>query len=353
MLGPPPLPRNVEASLRDLSSARPEVRASSIEDLVRHARTDDAVRERALPLLVQRLKDDHARVRGVAAVALADLHATEAVTSLLVTVEDDDAYVRQMAINALGEIGDARALPRLRRALTDTRPEVRYQTVIAFARIADLAEGAFDATEVDDALFAAASDTDDAVAHIALRVAEERLDKGRAPDGRLLARARALVDARGTQPSSHVALVAAILLAKAGDERGHDLVLRVVRGERIRGQAPDKEDERAAVELVGELGIKEAIPHLERRTWGAFRFLRDTCQFHARIALARMGHARARSEILAELRSSKREVLAGAVVSAGRARIAEAREVIASLTSAAIDPELTQEALARLRESTP
>src|SRR6185436_12145937 len=126
-----------------------------------------------------------------------------------------------------------------------------------------------------------------------------------------------------------VALVAAILLAKAGDERGHDLVLRVVRGERIRGQAPDKEDERAAVELSGELGLKEATPHLERRTWGALRFVRDTCPFHARIALARMGHARARSEILAELRSSKREVLSGAVVSAGRARLAEARELIA------------------------
>jgi HEAT repeat protein len=253
MLGPPPLPRNLEASVRDLTSARPDVRASSIEDLVRHARTDEAVRTRAVPLLVQRLTDEHPRVRASAAVALGDLDATDAVTALLITVEDDDAYVRQMAINAIGEIGDVRALPRLRRALKDSRPEVRYQTVIAFSRVGDRSPGTLDTSEVDDALFAAASDSDDAVAHIALRVAEERLDGGRSLDERLVARARALVEPGAASP--HVALVAAILLGKARDARGHDLVLRVIRGDRIGGQAPDKEDERAAVELSGERGL--------------------------------------------------------------------------------------------------
>jgi hypothetical protein len=226
---------------------------------------------------------------------------------------------------------------------------VRYQAIIAFARIADARAGqGLDASEVDDALFEAASDGDDAIAHIALRVAEERLDGGRAPDGRLLARARALVDLETSKASPHVALVAAILLAKSGEERGHDLVLRIVRGERIRGHSPEKEDERAAVELAGELGLKAAVPHLEKRTWGVARFVRDTCPFHARIALARMGHARARAEILSELASTRREVLSGAVVSAGRARMAEAREAIAKLTAAAVDPELTREALAQL-----
>ena len=346
MLGPPLLPRNLEAAVRDLTSQKPQGRASAVEDLVRHAKTDDAVRTRALPLLVERLKDDHPAVRSAAAVALGDLDATEAVTALLVTVEDDDAHVRQMAINALGEIGDERALPRLRRSLKDARPEVRYQSIIAFARAFDRAGGT-DSSEVDDALFEAASDEDDAIAHIALRVAEERLDGGRALDGRLLARARALVGpAAGASP--HVMLVAAILLAKAGDDRGHELVLRVVKGDKIGGQATDKEDERAAVELAGELGLEAAVGHLERRTWGALRFVRDTCPFHARIALARMGHERARKEILGELGSSRREVLSGAVVSAGRARMTEVRDVIAKLTSAAVDPELTREALLAL-----
>jgi len=354
MLGPPLLPRNLEASVRDLSSARPDVRASAIEDLVRNARGRDDVRARAVPLLIERLKDEHPRVRAAAAVALADLEAREAVMALLVSMEDDDMHVRQMAINALGEIGDPRALPRLRRALTDPRPEVRYQTVIAFARVADRCReedaGGLDASEVDDALFEAVSDEDDAIAHIAFRVAEERLEEGRVPDGRLLARARALVAAEASDEalSPHVVLVAAILLAKAGDDRGHDIILRVVRGERIRGQAPNKEDERAAVELVGELGLEQAIPHLERRAWGLARFVRDTCPFHARIALARMGHERAKKEILSELGSTRREVLSGAVISAGRARMTEARDAIARLTAAAVDPELVREALRRI-----
>lgn len=345
MLGPPLLPRNLEASKRDLASARPDVRAAATEDLVRHARGDAMVRTEAIELFVPRLRDDAPAVRAAVAVALGDLAATEAVTALLLTVEDDDAHVRQMALNALGEIADARALPRLRRALGDERPEVRYQSIIAFSRVGDAA-GELVASEVDEALFAATSDADPAVVHITLRVAEERLDGGRAPETRLLARARALVAAKETSP--HVALVAAILLAKAGDERGHDLVRRVVRGERVGDTATDKEDERAAVELAGELGLADLVPHLERRVWGIKRYVKDTCVFHARIALARLGHERATSEILAELGSGRREVLEGAVVSAGRARLAAARPRLAALAADAADPGLVAEALALL-----
>ena len=355
MFGPPPLPRNLEASVRDLGSARAEVRASSIEDLVRHARADDAVRSRAVPLVSQRLADDDARVRAAAATALADLHASEAVAALLVAVEDDHAHVRQMALNALGEIGDVRALPRLRRAREDRRPEVRYQAIIAFARICDGATGeegpgdrSLDRSEVDDALFEASNDEDEAVVHIALRVAEERLDAGKAPDARLVARARSLL-ADDARAATDVVVVAAILLAKASrDERALDVVLRVVRGDKIAGRAVGREDERAAVEVAGEIGLERAVPHLERRAWGLARHVRDTCSFHARIALARLGHPRAREEILGDLRSSG-DALAAAVVSAGRARIREAEAEIARLTAAAVDPELTREALALLR----
>src|SRR5262249_12829854 len=159
---------------------------------------------------------------------------------LLLAVDDDDAHVRQMALNALGEIGDDRALPRLRRALSDDRPEVRYQAVIAFARVAT------DHAEIDRALFDATNDDDDAIAHIALRLAEERVDGGKVADERIAARARALVK----KGSPDVALVAAILLAKTGDASVHPMLLDVVRGKKIKGHAPEKEDERAVVELV-------------------------------------------------------------------------------------------------------
>jgi hypothetical protein len=336
MFAPPPLPRTLEASLRDLSSAKPQVRASAIADLVRHAEGAE-VRAKALPLLEARLGDPSPAVRAAAAVALGDIDGREVLPALLLRVEDDDAHVRQMAINALGEIGDPRAAPRLRRALRDPRPEVRYQAVIAFARAS--AESA----EVDLALAEAARDEDEAIAHIALRVAEERVDAGTSLAAPLRDRARALLE--GGSPA--VALAAAILLGKAGDASGHARLLRVVRGA-DGAPKPEPEDERAAVELVGALGLREAIPHLERRAWGLARFVRDTSKFHARIALARMDHPRAKDEILADLASSRPDVASAAVVAAGRARLSEARGAIAALAPSAADPALVREALALL-----
>ena len=341
MLAPPPLPRNLEASFRDLASKKAEVRASAIDDLLRHARTDGGVRARAIPLLEERLADDAPKVRAAAAVGLADLAASDAVPALVRGVDDDDAYVRQMVLTALGELGDRRALPRVRRALTDRRAETRYQAIIAFARIAG------DPEVIGRALLAATHDDDHAVVHIALRIAEERLDAGTPLDARLVTRARKLLDAE----TPALRLVAAIVLAKSGDPAGHPLLLRVVRGGKVMGQVPEKEDERAAVELVGELGLVEARPHLERRAWGFMHFVRDTCVFHAKIALARMGHPRAVDEILADLRSDRPERVGGAVVAAGRARLGSARGLIEGLPAAAVDPELVKEALARLGES--
>jgi HEAT repeat protein len=340
MLAPPPLPRTLEASLRDLDSAKPEVRASAIGDLVRHARRDDDVKRQALPKLEARLMDEHPGVRAAAAIALGDLGAEELVPKLLLAVDDDDAHVRQMAINALGEIGDERASPRMQRALSDTRPEVRYQATIAFARVVK------DDKQIQEALVRATRDDDDAIVHIALRIGEERIDEGKGISEDLLTRARALRES----DSSHVAIVAAIVLSKAGDEAGHDLVLRVVRGERIRGQTPAKEDEQAAVELAGQLGMKAAVPYLEKRAWGLASWLSDTSSFHAKIALARMGNERAIAEIRKDLESGKREVVEAAVVAAGRARIRAAKDVVARLPLAACDPDLVKEALASLEK---
>jgi HEAT repeat protein len=338
MLAPPPLPRTLEASVRDLDSAKPEVRVSAIADLLRHVRIDESVRDRAIPLLEKRLDDAQSKVRAAAAVGLADLRAKGAVPALLRAVDDDDAYVRQMALNTLGELADPRALPRLRRALTDERPEMRYQAIIAFGRVSS------DATEVNQALLGATNDDDDAVVHIALRIAEERIDAGNEIDARLIMRAKALLES----PSAHLAIVAAIVLGKAGETAGNPLLLRVVRGDKVAGHAPEKEDERAAVELVGELNLEDARRHLERRAWGVMHFVRDTCAFHAKIALARMGHPRAIAEILADLESDRPDVLGAAVVAAGRARLDEARKAIERLPIVAVDPELVREALSRL-----
>ena len=62
----------------------------------------------------------------------------------------------------------------------------------------------------------------------------------------------------------------------------------------MRGEVPaQREDEREAVEIAGTLEMHDLVPDLERRAFGLTRHLRDTCAFHATIALARLGHERA------------------------------------------------------------
>ena len=347
MLAPAPLPRNLEAAFRDLTSAKATTRASAIRDVVRHATGDDETRSRALPLLEKALRDDSsAHVRADAAVALADLGGAEVLPSLLVAVEDEDPHVRQMAISALGEIADARAWQRLERALRDDRPEVRYQAVIAYARV-----GRDDPRAVANALVRALDDGDEAIRYIAMRVAEEYgVDGEPLRDDRLARRAGELVDAA----DGALAVVAAIYLARLGVARGRSVVLDVIAEQR---STPELEDEQACVELAGDLALRDAIPHLERRIWGTRRVLRKvlswgagdgaSCAWHARIALARLGHQRARAEILADLRSWRRETREAAVVAAGRARLGEARGTLEGLGES-VDDALVREALVRL-----
>ena len=350
MFTPSPLPRNLEASFRDLTSDRASTRASAIRDVVRHALRGDATRARAIPQLEKALRDDASpEVRAVAAIALADLRAHEALAVLLVAVEDVDANVRQMALSALGEIGDRRAAARLERALSDARPEVRYQAVIAFARVAK-----DDAPAVATVLARALDDPDAAIRYIAMRVAEERMAADADPEPGRAEVIAARAEERVGNPDDALAVVSGLLLARLGRSRGRAIVLDVVAERR---HTPELEDEQACVELAGELRLEEAIPHLERRAWGARRVVRTlfswgagdgaSCAWHARIALARMGHARARSEILADLGSWRRETREAAVVAAGRARLGEARSVLEGLGES-VDGALVREALVRL-----
>jgi HEAT repeat protein len=326
MFGFQPLPRTLEASVRDIASDRPPVRTSAIADLVRHAQQGDAARERAIPLLEKALRDEVNAVRSAAALALADLRADAALPALIVAVEDPDPLVRQMALTALGEIGDARARQRIERALCDERPEVRYQALIAFVRIAEADDG-----DCRAAIERALDDADSNIRHIALRLAEEHHVTG------VEDKARSVL----ADPNRAVAIVAAMILARAHDAEGEKALLGFVAS----GAGAHREDEQAAVELAGELGLKSAIPDLERRAWGLGRVVRDTCAWHAKIALARLGHERATAEIVAELGSWRRESRDAAVVAAGRAHLTSARGAIVALRERGGDPRLIAEAL--------
>jgi HEAT repeat protein len=363
MFGARPLPRSLEAALRDLGADKPAVRAASVRDLSAHgADVDDGgdasgdataspARERIVRALLRTLRNDAApEVRAVAATALADLHAIEGLSELLLAVEDDDALVRQMAICALGELGDSRATERLRRALGDERAEVRFQAVMAYPRVCASREASL------DALLAATSDPDALVCHIALRMTDEVRGEG-APDPRVLERARALLD----HASSQVRVVCAVLLATEharaqADDRADDradpriaaILTKLARGDE---KTTDPEDLAAGIELCGELGLTDATRGLERRAFGGLLGLRrDPHAWHARVALARMGHERARREILRELGAADRDVRSLAVAAAGRARIEAAREPILRMRGdeRRVDPHAVDEALAAL-----
>jgi HEAT repeat protein len=328
MFQPSSLPRTFDACLRDLGSTKVGSRAGAASDLVRHAKVDPSKRDEIVSRLERALSDEAPAVRSAAAIALADLRAESAVPKLLVAIDDDDDHVRQMALTALGEIGDARATPRLARALSDERPEVRYQAIIAFPRVCD------DAEDVARALATATRDDDFNIRYIALRLAEEHSVR----DARVLERAARLLD----DEASDVGVAAAILLTKAGDERGHDKVLAIARGV----LAAQKEDEREAVESCGSAGLRRAIPDLERRAFGLASKVRDTCSFHAIVALARLGHPRAIASIERDLAARSLETRQAAVVAAGRARLTSARAIIAQLRD--VDADLRDEALAAL-----
>jgi hypothetical protein len=232
----------------------------------------------------------------------------------------------------------------LRRALSDERPEVRFQAVMAFPRVTSHRDAAM------QALLDATRDDDPLVAHIAIRMAEE-LSGDAAPDRTMLARARAML----THPSELVRVACAIVVANAeeGDareERAREVLIGMINGAL---QTSDSDDEAAAIELAGELGLKGAQRGLERRAFGGplgGLVGRNRYAWLARVALARMGHERACREIVGELGSWLRDKRTLAVAAAGRARLAAARDVIASMRGddSRADPTAVDEALLAL-----
>jgi len=311
---PSSLHRTLPAALRDARSESAAIRASALADLVGYA---EGERHQVLALLEGALSDRVADVRAAAAVALADVRGVEALPALLFAVEDDDAHVRQMAIAAIGEIGDGRARERLRRALSDQRPEVRFQAVIAFSRVAH--------DEAIAALLAALDDPDPDIRYVAIRCGEEQsLGAKRSVPFALLEKAAALL----ADADAAVRVAAAIILARSGDRRGEPILLEVVRGSLV---TREMEDEAAAVELSGELGIAAAEPDLVRRAFGFFGFGQDRFAWQALVSLARMGHPRARAKIVRDLGSWWRDRRTLAVAAAGRAMLAEARPIVEAM----------------------
>lgn len=337
MLGFTPLPRTLEAALRDAQHARADVRLASLADLKRHARggSDDAVRA-----LVTRLKSDpEPQVRANAALSLADIDARTELDELVAATADQEATVRQMALLGVGELAEpehTEARAAATRGLVDRLPAVRYQAVVALARL--LGDGSL------EALLVGSRDADPEVRHVAFRVAEEVFG-GRAPEQvplALVQRARGAL--RDDNPGVQVA--AAILLSVLADASGSERLVEVLNSRR---RIQHVEDEIVVVELCGQLKLAAATPGLERRAFGLLGG-RTPVSWHARVALAELGHPRAKLAIMRGLSAWSRDARTLAVAAAGRARLLEARETLERMSNAPAraEPDAVSDALASI-----
>jgi len=326
--------RKLTAALRDLGHDNTKVRVSAARDLATHY---EAHRSEVVKALCNALGDDDAAVRAAAADALADTADETAVDALLPLVDEAHTSVREMALVALGEIGSPRAVNAIARALSDETAAIRFQAVMAFARCCD------DHERVVAGLLEATHDSDPLVVHIALRMAEEQgtRDGDERIDPQLVERARGLLRAEADM----VRIVSAIVLARSNVPDGDEVLTAIANRELETDEAADIA---AALELCGQRRLHEATDGLERRAFGRTSLLKnDPFSWHARVALAAMGHERACAWILTELRTWNRERRSLAVAAAEQARLIAAKPVLEAMQGdpSRADPDAVASAL--------
>jgi HEAT repeat protein len=330
------LPRSLAAALRDLGNPKPDVRLSALGDLKRYARAGE---QPAASALLDALKDADEGVRAAAALALADANVGFAVTRLLELAEADvSSRVRQMALLGLGELGSqdhVAVLDALEAALSAEAAAERFQALLALHQL--------DPERAERGVVEGTVDPDAEVRRLSFRIAEAHWSERTLPE-LVSARAKAAL----TEANGRVRAAAALLLAHFGDASGEAALLELLAG-KVPDAGPD--DEQAAIEAAAELGIRAAIPSLERRAFAWFA--RDSQAYHARIALARLGDARARAMILRGLEAWTFGARTLSVAAVGKARLVEARRRLETFLSRPdrADPSTVREALAELDQS--
>lgn len=307
-----PLPRTVEAALRDAGHAKLAVRLSALADLGRFASGADA--ERAIDEITRLLANDPAaEVRARAALALADAKASRAGRALIAAAKDPDQQVRQMALLALGELGSTNRdhLETVRTALDDPAAPLRFQALVALHHLAG--------DEIEAALEVKFEDSDSEVRFVAIRVAEERFVSGALKPPRWL---MGKLQQALSDDAAFVRLLAAIVLHRAGNATDASVLADAVNA---RVGVRELEDEQEAIEIAGELRLEQARVGLERRAFGWLGVSRDVFAWQARVALAKMGHPRAVASILKDLTGWTWETRTMAAAAAGAARLGPAR----------------------------
>lgn len=314
-----PLPRSLDATLRDAVHPKARVRLSAIGDLVRWAQSDE--REPCVARLLALLDaDTDVEVRAAAALACADAGLREGLPALLRATASGPPRVAQMALVAIGELGsgsDAEALAAVRAALASDAPALRFQALVAAGRL-------LPREELAEHVAAALADEEPKLRYIACRIVEERFfadppDASPSPDAAAFART---LESLLTDLDANVQIAAAVLLAPRGSMAARAVLVKALNGRRSFAQA---DDEQAAIELCAELALDAARPGLSARAFGGSWLGSSPLAFHARVALARLGDERAKLHILRGLSSWNRGVRAQCVAAAGLARLEAAR----------------------------
>jgi HEAT repeat protein len=322
MYGWSPLPRTLAAALRDVLHAEARVRLSAVADLERLCRGDG--HEAAVAALIAALSSDKdLEVRAAAALALADARAEDGLGALLRAAEHDEPRVRQLALVAVGELAgrdhvDAQRVIRL--GLSEAAPALRFQALLAASHV--LAE-----RELVDVLVDAQRDEEPRVRYLTCRLLEQ-LPLEQSEDTTRSRVVRAL-EALFQDDDSEIRLSAAVALAQRGSRQAREQLVVALNA----GTPMQPDDEQAAIELCSELSLRDAFPGLRERAWGRWYKAKSPFVFQARVALARLGDARARQDILKGLSSWSRPVRTRSAVAAGLAGLQEARARLVAMQS--------------------
>lgn len=123
--------KNVEGLIQVLTSTKPkDVRSEAAKAL------EMLADPRAIPALIETLKNDPTYVRTSAAVALIEI-GEPSVEALIPLIKHANDEVGELAARALGEIGDKRAVEPLIAALKDKTREVRRYAAAALGNLGD------------------------------------------------------------------------------------------------------------------------------------------------------------------------------------------------------------------------
>jgi HEAT repeat protein len=322
----PMLPRSLEATCRDLADPNRKVRLSAVRDAPRHS--DSEGRERILPLLIRILDEStDSGLRVAVLVALADGGMHEAIGNILPLLTDGDLDVRRYALLALGELaeeGDSLVLSKIAPFLGATDPRVRYQALSATFALAG--------TGASAALCSAKDDADARIRELLARLLGELLDLGNDEA------ARAALHSLTGDEHPLVRAVAQLMCLERGIDAPTDGVVALV----ARALRPgEPRDEQLAIELSGRLRIRPAEPALTRRAFGILGLSADPFRFHARVALAALGHAAAVRSVERGLRRGNRLERFALLSAMAEVR---ARAFAPLIEAAQLDPELRESA---------